>query len=288
MKKAAGNQTLYNIIHTGLSILVGAFIMACAYPMFFVPCGIAPGGITGIAAIIHHTAGYPVGIVTILLNIPLFILGWRRFGHGFVLRSLAAMFASSALIDLLPLPALTENVLIAAIFGGVLIGTGIGLTIRTGASTGGTDMAAVMIHRRLPDFSVGRILLTLDAVVILAAGVLISIEAALTALITVFVSNLCIDRIVTGFNTARAFLIISRESETISRAILEQLERGVTFLEGSGAYSGASVKPMLSIVSRFQVSQLKNIIQSIDPQAFVISTDVTEVLGEGFSSMSHH
>lgn len=268
-----------------LSIVIGCAVLASAYPMFLVPCHIAPGGVSGISTILHAYLGVPVGLTNFVICIPLFILGYRIIGRRFFLRSLVATALSSAFIDLLPLPAVTDNLLLAAIFGGVLLGLGLGLVMRANATTGGTDLAAALIHAKLKFASVGAYVFVLDGLVITAAAVFFSLEAALIAVIAVFVQSMLLDRILRGFDDALAYMIISKENKEISRRVLGELERGVTLFETVGAFSGERSQTMLCVLRRTQVGALRAIIRETDPQAFVIAADVSEVMGEGFGRL---
>ena len=160
-------------------IVIGCFIGAIAYPMFLVPNNIAPGGLTGVATILHYLFQLPVGTVSLLLNIPLFVIGYKAMGKIFVLRSFIATVLFSVFIDAIPLPTLTNDPLLGSLFGGVLLGVGLGLILRGGATTGGSDMVARLIHRRFPHITVGAFLLFVDCCVVLAAGFFIKVNYAL-------------------------------------------------------------------------------------------------------------
>jgi len=263
-------------------LIAGVITMALAYPMFFLENNIAPGGLSGIAMMLNHLWGFPVGLSTFIMNLPLFALGYRQRGHAFILRSFAAMTAVSFLIDWLPVPTLTFDPLLAALGGGVLLGLGLGLVLRADATTGGTDMAAALLHRRFPILSIGGILLAIDCIVILGAGIVFEPQAALYALVALYVSTRVMDTVVVGFDTARAFYIISDQHTEIARRILDELSRGATILNGHGAYSGKERNVLLCVVKRLQVPQLKRIVASVDPTAFMIVTHAHEVIGEGF------
>ena len=269
-------------------LIAGVITMALAYPMFFLENNIAPGGLSGIAMMLNHLWGFPVGLSTFIMNLPLFALGYRQRGHAFILRSFAAMTAVSFLIDWLPVPTLTFDPLLAALGGGVLLGLGLGLVLRADATTGGTDMAAALLHRRFPILSIGGILLAIDCIVILGAGIVFEPQAALYALVALYVSTRVMDTVVVGFDTARAFYIISDQHIEIARRILDELSRGATILNGRGAYSGLERNVLLCVVKRLQVTQLKRIIASVDPTAFMIVTHAHEVIGDGFLDLLDH
>ena len=268
-----------------LEIFLGCLIGAAAYPLFLVPNNIAPGGLTGIATIFNYLFGWPVGVTSMLLNLPLFLIGWKAMGRVFVFRSLLATILFSAFIDLLPLPPLTDDLLLGTVYGVLALGLGLGLILRGGATTGGSDMVARMVHHRFPVVTVGAFLFMLDCAVILCAAFTMSARAALYALICIFVSAKVIDLALAGFGSAKACFIITGRAEEVSRRIMEELERGVTMLSGVGAYSGQRRTVLLSVISQREVYPLKKIVRQEDPKAFMFIADTHETLGEGFEEL---
>lgn len=267
-------------------ILLGCVIGAAAYPMFLTPSSIAPGGLTGIATIFNYFWQWPVGTVSLALNVPLFLAGYRYEGKSFVFRTLIATIFFSVLIDILPLSHVTEgNSLLDCVFGGLLLGVGLGLILRGGATTGGTDMAAKMVNRKVSFVSVGTILLFFDACVILAAAFTMGAEIALYSLICVFVSSKTIDLVVTGVSTSQACYVITSAPQSIAKRVMNELERGVTFLKGTGAYTGKEKDIVLTVISNREVPRLKKIVKQEDAGAFVFITDSHETLGEGFKPL---
>lgn len=266
-----------------VSLIVGIFLTSAPFPLFFIANDIAPGGVTGISTLIYALSGFPVGLAAILINIPLFLIGIRRMGKVFALKSVIGMVGASAVIDLLPMGAVTDDPILAAVFGGVIMGTGLGLVIRAGATTGGTDMAATLIHERFPAISVGGLLLAIDFCVVVASGIVFDIQSALYALIAIFLSTQVMDRVIEGFESAKAFFVFSRHTGAIADAVLERLERGATFLHGKGAYSKQDTDVLLCVITRLQIPQFKRVVEEIDPEAFLMVTDVREALGEGFT-----
>ena len=261
----------------------GVAITALGCSFFLIPAKIAAGGVSGLATVIYHLTGFPAGVIMLLLNLPLFILSWRVLGSIFGARTLFGTVALSLFVDLFNRWAapITEDLLLAAIYGGVLSGIGLGIAFRSGGSTGGTDMAAQLLARFFPT-SVGQALLLVDGAVIVLAGAVFGLELAMYALIAVFISTKAIDLVQEGQSYAKACLIISDHPEPIGQAIMEQLERGVTSLEGQGMYTRHGKDVLLVIVSRMEIAAIKRIVASLDPKAFVIIHDVHEVLGEGF------
>lgn len=266
-------------------IVVGCLIGALAYPWFLVPNHIAPGGLTGLATVLNYLFGLPVGTTSLVMNIPLFLVGYKAMGGGFALRSLAATLLFSLFIDLLPLPCLTQDPMLASVFGGALLGVGIGLILRAGATTGGTDMAARMVHKLIPHLTVGMILFAIDGIVVVLAGIYIHIEHALYAFISIFVSSQLINVVVDGLTTEKACYIITSATDQVRSRVMTELDRGVTLLSAKGGYSGEERPVLLCVVSAQEVARLKLIVRHADDRAFVFISDAHEVLGEGFRQL---
>jgi len=267
-----------------LQIVLGCVIGGAAYPLFLVPNQIAPGGLTGIATILNYLFNLPVGITSMALNLPLFLIGYRAMGRVFVFRSLIATVLFSVCIDLIRLPPLTDDVLLGSVYGAILLGAGLGLILRGGATTGGSDMIARMVHNRFPIISVGAFLFLVDCLVILAAAFTMSARAALYALICIFISARAVDLVLAGMGSAKACFIITNQAKAISDRILQEMERGATALSATGMYSGKGRTLLISVVSQREVLQLKRIVRQADERAFVFITDTHETLGEGFSN----
>ncbi|MBQ8653605.1 MAG: YitT family protein [Clostridia bacterium] len=267
-------------------IMLGCLIGGAAYPLFLMPNNIAPGGLSGLAMIINYLFGAPVGTTSLLLNVPLFILGWKAMGRVFVFRSLLATFLFSMSIDLLKFQPLTMDPLLGTLFGGILLGAGLGLILRGGATTGGTDMAARMVHKRFPFITVGGFLLLLDCAVVAAAAVAMGASEALYALICIYVSSKVVDMVLEGMSSNKACFIITDQYERVTQRILVEMERGVTYLSARGAYTGRERPVVLCVVSRMEVARIKDIVREADERAFVFITEAHEALGEGFSRLS--
>ena len=281
VKKHAGNE---RVRAYGL-ILVGCILGGAAYPLFLVPNNIAPGGLTGVATILNYLFHWPVGVTSMAMNLPLFLIGYKSMGRVFAFRSLVATILFSACIDLLQLPPLTDDILLASVYGALLLGLGLGLIMRGGATTGGSDMIARMVNKRFPVLTVGTFLFLMDAMVILAAAFTMSARVALYALICIFVSARAVDLVLAGMGSAKACFIITTRAEAIAGQIMARMDRGATLLPGTGAYSGETRTVLISVVSRTEVIPLKRIVRSEDPKAFVFITDTHETLGEGFSAL---
>jgi uncharacterized membrane-anchored protein YitT (DUF2179 family) len=265
-----------------LLLVIGSLITAVSFNMFLLPNGIASGGVTGISVIVDQYWAIPPAYTQWALNIPLFAAGLLAFGRGYGVKTAIGSI-------LLPLFVLlsshvespTHDPLLSAIYGGLGVGLGIGLVFRGRASTGGLSIAAQILHR-YTGMRLGLAVAAFDGLVILSAGVLISLENALYALIGLFVTTKVIDVVQTGLQTSKAAFIISNEPEKVAAAILHELDRGLTRLHGEGGYTGQSRPVLLAVVGQNEVMKLKALVQDADPNAFVIISNTAEVLGEGF------
>lgn len=266
-----------------LGILLGSLITALGLVLFLIPNKIAAGGVSGIATIIHYVAHFPVGMTMLVFEVPLFLASVRHLGFGFGVRTFLGAISLPIFIDTLSpvMPALHVEKLLACLYGGILVGIGIGIVFRSRGSTGGTDELAALLHK-FTGLPLGQIVLGLDGLIIVAAGIFFGVEPALYALITAFVTAKVIDVVQEGLSVVRAALIISDFSEEIAVGILERLNRGATALHGKGLYTGKAREVLLAVVSQSEVSLLKEVVYEVDPDAFVIVADVHEVLGEGF------
>lgn len=261
----------------------GVLLVALALNLFLVPNRIAGGGVSGLATVLYHLMGWPVGLTSALINIPLFIAGWRLLGLSFGVRSVLGFLLLAVFIDATApyLKPLTQDPLLAAVFGGGVTGVGIGITYRYRGSTGGTVLAARLLYR-LFGLNTGQALLLLDGLVILFAGIAFNVELALYAFVAVWVQTRAIDLVEEGQPYAKAAWIITDHPEPIGQRILHELDRGATLLEGVGMYTRQRRPVVLVTVNRSQIGQLKRIVREEDPRAFVIVTQASEVLGEGF------
>lgn len=266
-------------------IFVGVNLTALALVWFLVPNRIAAGGAGGLATVFYHLWEWPVGLVIFLFNTPLFLACLRLFGSRYGVKS---FFGASLLAvaveywERLTQP-LTLDPLLASIYGGVLGGVGIGIAFRYRGNTGGTDLAARLLYH-ITNISMGRALMLVDGIVIALAGLVFKTpESMLYAILSLAVSGKTIDLVLEGLNYSKGAFIISDRSEAIAAKIMNELGRGVTGLSGRGLYSGKGKEILLCIVGRAEEVRLKELVRTEDPKAFVIITDVHEVLGEGFS-----
>lgn len=272
---------LHQAIEYGL-LLAGCLMIALSFNFFLNPNQIASGGVAGISTIVQHLFGIEPAVMQWVLNIPLFILGMFFLGGQFGLKTAVASVVLPLFVLLThDLDPLTTNPLLATIYGGIGIGAGLGIVFRGRGSTGGLDSAAQLIHK-WTGVGYGIAVAILDGAVILSAGIVFSPEKALYALIGLFVTTKTIDIVQTGFRYSKVAFIMSRETEAIRQAVLFELDRGLTLLAGQGGYTGESRPTMMVVVSQTEVTRLKTIVRSVDPNAFVILADASEVLGEGF------
>lgn len=263
-------------------VVCGTAIMAASLDIFLVPNRLAAGGISGLAVILFHLFGLPLGLVIISANIPLFLLAIRYLGWRFVGNSFLGAVLLSVFVELLVfLPEYTADILLAAIYGGIGMGLGLGIIFRFEGSTGGTATAAMLL-RHFFGVSSGFGLIGSDLLIIALAGFVFSLDIALYAAISLFVSSKVVDFVQEGFGLAKAAVIISDADREIARRVLAELDRGATYLEGAGAYTGERRGVLLVVVSQAQVTHLKNIAHDVDPRAFIVVGSASEVLGEGF------
>jgi len=270
-----------------IGITAGVTLVALGLNWFLVPHRLAAGGVSGLAVVVYHLFGVPVGATMLAINIPLFALAARVLGISTGTRSIFGFVALSVVVDTLApyTQPLTQDPVLAAIYGGVLVGVGVGITYRFGGSTGGTALGARLIHHYL-HIGTGRAMLLADGLVILAAGIAFGPELALYALLSVFVTIRVVDLLEEGTPHAKAAIIVSDAPERISERVLHELNRGATALRGRGLYTGRDRDILLVIVSRDEVGRLKQLVRTTDPNAFVVISDVHEALGEGFRRLA--
>lgn len=267
-------------------ILFASVIYAIGFNWCYAPNAIGFGGITGVAQIIHALLPWaPIGTVAIVLNIPLFLLGWRFLGGGMLFRSLYAMAAGAIFIDVLDglYQFQPMDPFLACIFGGVLVGGSLGVILQQNATTGGTDLIARLLKLPFPWLPVSKLLLAVDLlIIVLAALVFDSLNSALYGIISLYVTTLTMDMVLYGTDRAKVAYIISSRPDEISTAILKDIDRGVTILHGQGAWSGEEKQVLMVAFKQRQIVALKRVIRELDPAAFLIVCEAHEVLGDGF------
>ena len=267
-------------------ITLGAAAYALGFVWCYAPNGIAFGGVTGVAQLLNHLIpALPVGVTVIVLNIPLFLLGWKLIGGRLLVSSLYAMFISSVFIDALTPLREWEPMepLLACIYGGVLMGLSLGLVFQQGATTGGTDLLARLLKLKLAWLPMGKLLMGIDLAVILSvAAAFGTLKAALYGLVALYITSIVMDGVLYGMDTAKVAYIISDRNKEISEAIFKGLDRGVTILHGQGAYTGKEKDVLMCAFKQREITAIKAAVKEVDPEAFLIVCDAHDVLGEGF------
>ena len=272
-----------------LGTVGGSAIFALGFSLFLEPYGMSPGGISGLAMVLVHLLKVgSVGTLSILINLPLFLLGGMKIGKRFFVGSLIGMILSSVLIDLFAgLPIREVEPLVGVLYGGGLCGLGLGFVFVIGSSTGGSDILVRLLKLRWRNVPIGQISLYFDAFVVILTGIVYrDITSALYTGLAVFVTSQVVDMVVYRFDFSKVALIITKEHEQVAREISDKLERGATFLYGEGSYSGRQTKGVLTAVKKQQLAELKDLVVAADPDAFIIVQEAHQVLGDGFSRHS--
>ena len=282
-------RNIWHKIGWVIATVVGSAVFALGFALFLQPNEMNAGGISGLAQVIVELMGFgSVGTLSILINLPLFVLGGIKIGKRFFVGSLLGMLLSSVLIDafaMIPFP-VTEP-LLSTLYGGVLCGLGLGVVFVSGTSTGGSDILVRLLKLKMRNVPIGQISMGFDAFVVVLTGLVFGdVSSALYTGITVFVTRQVGDAVVYRFDYSKVALIISKEYETIAREIGLKLDRGATFLHGEGSYSHTPTKVVLAAVKKQQVAELKELVTAIDPNAFIIVQEAHQVLGDGFSRYS--
>ena len=272
-----------------LSTLIGSTVFAVGFDFFLAPNDLNPGGISGLAMVAVELLGFgSVGGLSILINLPLFVLGGMKIGKKFFLGSLLGMMFSSVLIDVLAgIPFPVTEPLIGALYGGVVCGLGLGVVFVSGTSTGGSDILVRLLKLKYRNVPIGQISMSFDAVVVLLTGLVFQdVTKALYTGVAVFICGKVIDAVVYRFDYSNVALIITKEYEEIARQIGIRLDRGATFLHAEGSYSGTQTKVVLAAIKKQQLAELKELCVQIDPDAFIVVQEAHQVLGAGFSRYS--
>lgn len=280
-------KTHYSLLDC-TKLLFGSALAAVGFQFFTFPNDIVSGGVTGIAQIIRLLTGLPVGVMIIIMNIPLFIIGWKRLGARSQMGALVVMVLNSVLIDLLAMTDIvaTDEPLLAAVYGGVINGAGYGLIYTAGTTGGGTDIVAKLLRRRYPYINFGTMQLVLNVVVVLTFAILFQkYDSCMYTIIEMFISSKVINLVLYGPGVSEVCYIISDEGVKVKDAITKTMGRGVTFLRGEGAWSGKEKPVILCVVKRPEIAQLRNLVRSVDENAFVIMSEAKDVYGKGFGNI---
>lgn len=268
--------------------MIGAMIMAVGLELFLVPNQIMDGGIVGISIIISHLLSLPLGLFIFVLNIPFIFLGYKQLGKTFaILTGIGITTLSVTTIGLHNLEPFTTDSLLATVFGGIVLGVGVGIVIRYGGSLDGTEILAILFNRKLP-FSVGEIVMFMNVIIFSAAGFIFSWQQAMYSIMAYYIASKMIDIVIQGLEESKSIYIISDETDEIGKAIMDRLGRGVTFLHGEGAYTGDDKKVIFTVITRIEESKLKTIVEEIDPHAFLAIGNIAEVSGGRFKKKDIH
>lgn len=278
-------ESVQNILKNNAMWIIGCSLYAIGVNSFSLPNSIAQSGVTGLAIIFNYLFDVPVGTINFVLNVPLLILMWIFLGKKLVARTLWVTALLSVSLDVFALfmPAYTGDKILSALFCGVLQGAGLGLIMITGATSGGTDIVARLIHKRWPHITVGSMVLLSDAVIV-GAGMLVfgSIESGLYAIILIFVSSKVIDTMIYGTGNGKMLMVVTQKADEVSKAIVTSTPRGVSILPAVGAYTGENKNILLCVARKSEISNIIKIIKSVDDKTFIIVSEANEILGEGF------
>ncbi|MBT9282272.1 MAG: YitT family protein [Hydrogenibacillus schlegelii] len=281
-------RAAFRFVRQGLGIVVGTFLVAVALKLLLIPFRMIDGGTVGLSIIAHHLTRSPLGPWIVLFIFPFLWLGYREIGKTFVFSTLGANLLLAGWVTLLErVPPMVDSAFLATVFGGVLLGAGVGLVLRSGGSLDGTEIVAIVLNERT-DFSVGEIVMFFNLFVFTTAAFVFSLESAMYSLIAYYVAYRVIDIVLTGLEEMKSVVIISDRAEAIGEAIIARLGRGVTYLTGVGGYSKEEKKLLYCVVTRLEVTKLKSIVQDLDPAAFVIFENVHDVLGGRFNKRAIH
>jgi len=269
-----------------LLILLGAFIQALALRLFLIPSDLVSGGISGLAQLLNHYTSFPIGMTVLLGNVPLFILGWQYLGGPrFAIRTILSIVTFSVFTDtlvfFLPMEGVTNDLVLNTLYGGLLLGVGLGIVYRGRGTSGGTDILGRILNR-YAGITISQAYLITDSVVVLGAGFVFGWTKALYGLVLIYVSGLAAEIALQGTNIIRTAIIVTTQTEAIAQAIMDDMERGVTILSGTGGYTGEPRAVIYCTVSRMEINRLKLLVHDLDTKAFMVIGKAQEALGEGF------
>jgi uncharacterized membrane-anchored protein YitT (DUF2179 family) len=282
-----GNQTV-KLIKKYVMLFLGSILAAVGLEIFLVPNNIIDGGIVGISIMASYVTKLQLGAFILLFNAPFFMLGYKQIGKSFAISTLFSVISLSVWVTILrPVPGLTNDLFLAAVFGGIILGIGVGIIIRYGGSLDGTEIVAIILDRRT-GFSVGEIVMFFNLFILTGAGFLLGWDKAMYSLVAYFVAFKIIDITIEGLDESKAAMIISDNPEVVAEKLMARLGRGVTWLEGTGGYSREKRNVLYVVITRLEISKLKSIIEDVDENAFVTISDVHEVMGGGFKKRAIH
>lgn len=281
-------QPIRKLLLRILLLTIGAVLVSIGLEIFLVPNNIIDGGIVGISIITAHLTGLPIGLFLTLLNLPFVFLGYKQIGKTFALSTLfAIVIMSIGTTQLHPVPAITIDPLLAAVFGGIILGIGVGLVIRSGGSLDGTEIVAILVNNKSP-FSVGETVMFFNLFILGSAGFIFGWDHAMYSLIAYFIAFKAIDVTIEGFDESKAVWIISDKNKQIGETILDRLGRGVTYLNGEGGFSGSDKQVIFCVINRLEEAKMKSIVDEVDPLAFLAVGNIHDVRGGRFKKKSIH
>lgn len=276
------------IVKRALFIFIGAAFVSVGLEIFLVPNNIIDGGVVGISIISKHLTGLPLGLFLTLLNLPFLFIGYKSIGKTFALSTLYGVLVMSAGTTLLhPVEPLTIDPLLAAVFGGIIVGIGVGLVIRAGGSLDGTEIVAILLYKKSP-FSVGQIVMFFNFFILGSAGFVFGWDRAMYSLIAYYIAFKMIDITMAGFDESKSVWIISDKYRELGEALLDRLGRGVTYLRGEGAYTGDDKQVIFCVITRLEEAKLKSVVEEIDPGAFLAVGNIHDVMGGQFKKKDIH
>lgn len=281
----------HNPIFTTLSriifIMIGSALVSIGLEIFLLPNNVIDGGMTGISIIASHLTGISLGVFIVLLNLPFVIIGYKQIGKTFAFSTIFAVICFAIGVSILhPVPGITQDILLATIFGGIIMGAGVGLIIRNGGSLDGTEITAIILEKRSP-FSVGEIVMFFNFFILGSSGFIFGWDRAMYSLIAYFIAFKTIDITVEGLNELKAVIIVSDKNKDISEAIMARLGRGITILDGKGGYTGNKTNVIYVVLSRLEITKLKDIVNGFDEEALITITSV-EGTGKRYKKKAIH
>ncbi|WP_396266099.1 YitT family protein [Halobacillus salinarum] len=268
-------------------ITLGAIVMSVGLEIFLVPNNVIDGGVVGISIMLAHVSSLPLGVFIFVLNIPFFFIGYKQIGKTFTASTIYGIIILSVSTSVLhSVPAFTQDVLLATLFGGCVLGIGVGMVIRYGGCLDGTEISAILVSKKLP-FSVGEIIMFVNLFILGSAGFVFSWDRAMYSLLAYYVAYKMIDVTIKGLDESKSVWIISEHHKRIGEAILDRLGRGVTYLSGEGAFTGDEKKVVFCVITRIEEAKLKDIVYEHDPESFLAIADIAEVRGGRFKKSIH-
>lgn len=281
-------SVITRIIKKYFFLMVGATLASVGLEIFMVPNNIIDGGVVGISIISSTLTKLPLGAFIFVLNLPFLFIGYKQIGKTFVISTLFSVTILSIGVTVLhPIPGLTQDILLAAVFGGIILGIGVGLIIRYGGSLDGTEIVAIILDKRT-GFSIGEIVMFFNIFILSSAGLFFGWDKAMYSLLAYFIAFKVIDITVEGLEESKAVMIVSEKPEQIAEVLMARLGRGVTFLDGKGGYTGEVKSVLYSVITRLEIAKLKAVVDEIDENAFITISDVHEVMGGRFKKRAIH